>query len=51
VKLVREVMNQMLEAWKHIPDVSDDFSPPPKSQSSSKGSIKFWCLVFDRFCG
>ncbi|KEH31865.1 microtubule-associated TORTIFOLIA-like protein [Medicago truncatula] len=36
VKLVREVMNQMLEAWKHIPDVSDDFSPPPKSQSSSK---------------
>ncbi|GAU38372.1 hypothetical protein TSUD_209510 [Trifolium subterraneum] len=36
VKLVREVMNQMLEAWKHIPDVSDEFSPPPKSQSSSK---------------
>lgn len=35
VKLVREVMNQMLEAWKHIPDVSDEFSPPPKSQSSS----------------
>ncbi|CAJ2664433.1 unnamed protein product [Trifolium pratense] len=36
VKLVREVMNQMLEAWKHIPDVSDEFSPPPRSQSSSK---------------
>ncbi|WJX88574.1 hypothetical protein P8452_70646 [Trifolium repens] len=36
VKLVREVMNQMLEAWKHIPDVSDEFSPPPNSQSSSK---------------
>ncbi|RDY07037.1 TORTIFOLIA1-like protein 3, partial [Mucuna pruriens] len=36
VKLVREVMNQMLEAWKQIPDVSDEFSPPPQSQSSSK---------------
>ncbi|KAJ1439003.1 HEAT, type 2 [Sesbania bispinosa] len=36
VKLVRDVMNQMLEAWKQIPDVSDEFSPPPQSQSSSK---------------
>ncbi|KAL5191897.1 TORTIFOLIA1-like protein 3 [Glycine soja] len=36
VKLVREVMNQMLEAWKHIPDVSDEFSPPPQLQLSSK---------------
>ncbi|KAI5416892.1 hypothetical protein KIW84_041770 [Lathyrus oleraceus] len=45
VKLVREVMIQMLESWKHIPDTSDEFSPPPKSQSSSKGSIKFWYLV------
>ncbi|KAL2340843.1 hypothetical protein Fmac_008783 [Flemingia macrophylla] len=36
VKLVREVMNQMLEAWKQIPDVSDEFSPPPPSQSYSK---------------
>ncbi|CAJ1943964.1 unnamed protein product [Sphenostylis stenocarpa] len=36
VKLVRDVMNQMLEAWKQIPDVSDEVSPPPKSQSSSK---------------
>ncbi|CAL0325381.1 unnamed protein product [Lupinus luteus] len=36
VKVVREVMNQMLEAWKQIPDVSDEFSPPPRSQSSSK---------------
>ncbi|KAL5101223.1 hypothetical protein RYX36_005550 [Vicia faba] len=42
VKLVREVMTQMLEAWKHIPD-----TPPPKSQSSSKGSIKFWYIMFD----
>ncbi|XP_019464835.1 PREDICTED: microtubule-associated protein TORTIFOLIA1-like isoform X2 [Lupinus angustifolius] len=38
VKVVREVMNQMLEAWKQIPDVSDEFSPPPRSQSSSKGN-------------
>ncbi|XP_027368787.1 TORTIFOLIA1-like protein 3 [Abrus precatorius] len=36
VKLVREVMNQLLDAWKQIPDVSDEFSPPPQSQSSSK---------------
>ncbi|XP_061360288.1 TORTIFOLIA1-like protein 3 [Gastrolobium bilobum] len=36
VKVVREVMNQMLEAWKQIPDVSDEFSPPPQSHSSSK---------------
>ncbi|KAK7411507.1 hypothetical protein VNO78_02941 [Psophocarpus tetragonolobus] len=36
VKLVREVMNQTLEAWKQIPDISDEFSPPPQSQSSSK---------------
>jgi hypothetical protein len=37
VKAVREVMNQMLEAWKQIPDVSDEASPPPHSESSSKG--------------
>ncbi|KAG4991297.1 hypothetical protein JHK87_024754 [Glycine soja] len=36
VKLVRDVMNQMLEAWKLVPNVSDEVSPPPKSQSSSK---------------
>ncbi|RDX95449.1 TORTIFOLIA1-like protein 3, partial [Mucuna pruriens] len=36
VKLVRDVMNQMLDAWKQIPDVTDAASPPPKSQSSSK---------------
>ncbi|KAL5544322.1 hypothetical protein UlMin_008106 [Ulmus minor] len=36
VKVVREVMNQMLEAWKQIPDVSGDVSPPPQSQASSK---------------
>ncbi|KAK7317217.1 hypothetical protein RJT34_01257 [Clitoria ternatea] len=36
VKLVREVKNQMLDAWKQIPDVSGEFSPPPLSQASSK---------------
>ncbi|KAG7954706.1 hypothetical protein I3843_11G033200 [Carya illinoinensis] len=36
VKAVREVMNQMLEAWKQIPDFSDEASPPPRSDSSSK---------------
>ncbi|XP_028794913.1 TORTIFOLIA1-like protein 3 [Neltuma alba] len=36
VKVVREVLNQMLEAWKQIPDLSDEFSPPPQSQASSK---------------
>ncbi|XP_016513188.2 TORTIFOLIA1-like protein 3 [Nicotiana tabacum] len=36
VKAVRETMNQMLEAWKGIPDLSDDGSPPPQSNSSSK---------------
>ncbi|MCD9643823.1 hypothetical protein HAX54_031670 [Datura stramonium] len=36
VKAVRETMNQMLEAWKEIPDLSDDGSPPPQSNSSSK---------------
>ncbi|CAN4088196.1 unnamed protein product [Withania somnifera] len=36
VKAVRETMNQMLEAWKGIPDLSDDVSPLPESSSSSK---------------
>lgn len=39
VKVVREVMNQMFEAWKQIPDISDGFSPPPKSQSSSSENV------------
>jgi hypothetical protein len=42
VKAVREVMNQMLEAWKQIPDVSDEASPPPHSESSSKGMIFYF---------
>ncbi|XP_057950843.1 TORTIFOLIA1-like protein 3 isoform X2 [Malania oleifera] len=39
VKAVRDTMNQMLEAWKEIPDLSDDVSPPPRSQSSSKENV------------
>lgn len=30
-------MNQMLEAWKQVPDVSEEESPPPRSQASSRG--------------
>ncbi|PRQ16039.1 putative MT-associated protein TORTIFOLIA1/SPIRAL2 [Rosa chinensis] len=38
VKGVREVMNQMMEAWKQIPDLSDEASPPPvDSNASSRG--------------
>ncbi|XP_057466129.1 TORTIFOLIA1-like protein 3 isoform X1 [Actinidia eriantha] len=36
VKIVRETMNQLVEAWKEIPDVSDDVSSPPPPQSSSR---------------
>ncbi|KAL0342770.1 UNVERIFIED_CONTAM: TORTIFOLIA1-like protein 3 [Sesamum calycinum] len=36
VKATRETMNQMIEAWKEIPDLPDEVSPPPESQTSSK---------------
>ncbi|GFS31789.1 ARM repeat superfamily protein [Actinidia rufa] len=36
VKIVRETMNQLVEAWKEIADFSDDASSPPQPQSSSK---------------
>ncbi|KAL9239564.1 hypothetical protein vseg_013873 [Gypsophila vaccaria] len=36
VKGVREAMVLMVEAWKEIPDVFDDGSPPPQSHASSK---------------
>ncbi|KAA8542607.1 hypothetical protein F0562_023759 [Nyssa sinensis] len=36
VKVVRETMNQMVDAWKEIPDVSDDVLTSLQSQSSSK---------------
>ncbi|KAL0421848.1 UNVERIFIED_CONTAM: TORTIFOLIA1-like protein 3 [Sesamum latifolium] len=36
VKATRETMNQMIEAWKEIPDLPDEVSPLPESQASSK---------------
>lgn len=36
VRAVREVMNQMVEAWKLIPDLSEEVSTPRQSVSSSK---------------
>ncbi|KAK1433783.1 hypothetical protein QVD17_10700 [Tagetes erecta] len=36
VKIVRETMNQMIEAWKLIPDVPEEVLTPPESHSSSK---------------
>ncbi|KAG5382089.1 hypothetical protein IGI04_033559 [Brassica rapa subsp. trilocularis] len=37
VKAVREVMNEMMEAWTQVPDLSEEASPP-RSNASSKGS-------------
>lgn len=52
MKAVREVMSQMLEAWKLIPDLSGEVSAPHQSVSSSKGldlySI-FYLLLFTGF--
>ncbi|TKY55986.1 hypothetical protein E2542_SST20413 [Spatholobus suberectus] len=31
VKMVQDTLNQMLELWKQVPDVSDEVMPPPKS--------------------
>ncbi|KAL8256962.1 hypothetical protein R6Q59_029003 [Mikania micrantha] len=39
VKIVRETMNQMIEAWKAIPDVPEEVLTPPESQSSSKVKV------------
>ncbi|CAH8353980.1 unnamed protein product [Eruca vesicaria subsp. sativa] len=36
VKAVRDVMNQMIEAWRQVPDLSEEVSPP-RSNASSKG--------------
>uniref|UniRef100_A0A6N2LJG3 TORTIFOLIA1/SINE1-2 N-terminal domain-containing protein n=1 Tax=Salix viminalis TaxID=40686 RepID=A0A6N2LJG3_SALVM len=30
VKAAREVMNETIEAWKQVPDVSEEASPPPR---------------------
>ncbi|CAH8392821.1 unnamed protein product [Eruca vesicaria subsp. sativa] len=36
VKAVREVMNEMIEVWRQVPDLSEEVSPP-RSNASSKG--------------
>ncbi|KAG6753042.1 hypothetical protein POTOM_043086 [Populus tomentosa] len=36
VKAAREVMNETIEAWKQVPDVSEEKSPPPRSLASSR---------------
>ncbi|KAI7754098.1 hypothetical protein M8C21_009613, partial [Ambrosia artemisiifolia] len=42
VKIVRETMNQMIEAWKAIPDVQEEVLTvtPPESHSSSKAAAE-----------
>lgn len=35
-------MNQMIEAWKEIPDLHEEFSPLPESEASSKGVINHY---------
>lgn len=42
-------MNQMLEAWKGIPDLSDDGSPRPVSNSSSKGNFTSFSTLVCRY--
>ncbi|KAF5197135.1 microtubule-associated protein TORTIFOLIA1-like [Thalictrum thalictroides] len=44
VKAVRETMSQMLEAWKDVPDVSDEVSRPSQSKSSLKGNVSDACF-------
>ncbi|KZV39667.1 hypothetical protein F511_22692 [Dorcoceras hygrometricum] len=43
VKAAREAMNQLIEAWKEIPDLSGVYSPPPGSQSSTKEKASDGC--------
>ncbi|KAG6410318.1 hypothetical protein SASPL_128376 [Salvia splendens] len=43
VKAARETMNQMIEAWKEIPDLPEEFSPPPESEASSKQKASDGC--------
>ncbi|KAM0060543.1 putative MT-associated protein TORTIFOLIA1/SPIRAL2 [Helianthus debilis subsp. tardiflorus] len=39
VKVVRETMNQMIEAWKAIPDAPEEGLTPAESHSSSKAKV------------
>ncbi|KAL5974285.1 hypothetical protein ACLOJK_030949 [Asimina triloba] len=39
IKLVRDAMNLMLDAWKDVPDIADDVPPPSQSKSLSRENI------------
>ncbi|KAL5722404.1 hypothetical protein ACHQM5_005928 [Ranunculus cassubicifolius] len=39
VKAVREAITQMIEAWKDVPDVSDEISPRFQSKTSLKENV------------
>ena len=44
VKIVRESMNRMIEAWKEVPDLDEEVSsfdapPPSQSRSSLTGDV------------
>lgn len=42
-------MNQMVEAWKEIPDLTAEISPPPQSLSSSKGTIHHFFIFIGKY--
>lgn len=41
-------MNQMIEAWKEVPDLPEEFSMLPESEASSKRTTHM--LHSFRFC-
>ncbi|XP_051116937.1 TORTIFOLIA1-like protein 3 [Andrographis paniculata] len=43
VRATRETMNQMIEAWKLIPDLPDEVSSIPESEASSKQNASDGC--------
>jgi hypothetical protein len=58
VKIVRESMNRMIEAWKEIPDMdeevcSSDVPPSSQARSSLSGDVailEVLCLVWGLDC-
>jgi hypothetical protein len=48
VKIVRESMNRMIEAWREIPDMEEDVcssdAPPSQARSSPTGDVAFFRL-------
>ena len=43
-------MNQMIEAWKEIPDLPEEFAPLPESKASSKRRIHDFLMLFTSYC-